>query len=74
MSTTALGFISCPCHLLRGWKAQESWNRLEPMSPKCDPLTASAAKRTLDVAGHYGRPDIFKLEVNREVLAPIDFG
>jgi nitrilase len=41
---------------------------------ECDPLTASAAKRTLDVAGHYGRPDIFKLEVNREVLAPIDFG
>jgi hypothetical protein len=26
------------------------------------------------VAGHYGRPDIFKLEVNREALAPIDFG
>jgi len=41
---------------------------------ECDPVTASAAKRTLDVAGHYGRPDIFKLEVNREVLAPIDFG
>jgi nitrilase len=40
----------------------------------CDPARASAAKRTLDVAGHYGRPDIFKLEVNREVLAPIDFG
>jgi nitrilase len=40
----------------------------------CDPSRASAAKRTLDVAGHYGRPDIFKLEVNREVLAPIDFG
>jgi nitrilase len=37
-------------------------------------VTASTAKRTLDVAGHYGRPDIFKLEVNREVLAPIDFG
>ncbi|TMG68198.1 MAG: carbon-nitrogen hydrolase family protein [Chloroflexi bacterium] len=39
----------------------------------CDPARASAAKRTLDVAGHYGRPDIFKLEVNREALAPIDF-
>jgi nitrilase len=39
----------------------------------CDPAAASAAKRTLDVAGHYGRPDIFKLDVNRERLAPIEF-
>jgi len=39
----------------------------------CDPAVASAAKRTLDVAGHYGRPDIFHLEVKREALAPIDF-
>jgi nitrilase len=39
----------------------------------CDPSRASAAKRTLDVAGHYGRPDIFRLEVNREARAPVDF-
>jgi nitrilase len=39
----------------------------------CDPALASAAKRTLDVAGHYGRPDIFRLEVNREARAPVDF-
>ena len=39
----------------------------------CDPAESSAAKRTLDVAGHYGRPDIFKLEINRDVLAPVDF-
>ena len=37
------------------------------------PVRAGAAKRTLDVAGHYGRPDIFKLEVNRERLAPVEF-
>jgi nitrilase len=39
----------------------------------CDPARAAAAKRTLDVAGHYGRPDIFRLEVNREARAPVDF-
>src|SRR5258708_5822171 len=39
-----------------------------------DPAVPSAGQRTLDVGGHSGRPDIFKLEVNREVLAPIDFG
>jgi len=39
----------------------------------CDPARASAAKRTLDVAGHYGRPDIFRLEVNREAPSPVDF-
>jgi nitrilase len=40
----------------------------------CDPARASAAKRTLDIAGHYGRPDIFRLEVNREARSPVDFG
>jgi nitrilase len=39
----------------------------------CDPARAAAAKRTLDVAGHYGRPDIFHLEVNREASTPVDF-
>jgi nitrilase len=40
---------------------------------ECDPAVAAAARRTLDVAGHYGRPDIFHLEVNREHRTPITF-
>jgi nitrilase len=40
----------------------------------CDPERASVAKRTLDVAGHYGRPDIFRLEVNRDARPPVAFG
>jgi len=39
----------------------------------CPPARAGAAKRTLDVAGHYGRTDIFSLTVNRDVPAPARF-
>ncbi|TNE57095.1 MAG: carbon-nitrogen hydrolase family protein [Alphaproteobacteria bacterium] len=34
---------------------------------------ARRARRSLDVAGHYGRPDLFKLDVNRKVLPPVSF-
>ncbi len=34
---------------------------------------ARTAKRALDVAGHYSRPDIFKLHVNTESQSPIEF-
>ena len=37
----------------------------------CDPAAADAARRTLDVAGHYGRPDVFSLAVNREARSPL---
>jgi len=37
----------------------------------CDPQAADAARRTLDVAGHYGRPDVFTLEVRREARVPV---
>jgi nitrilase len=39
----------------------------------CDPRRAATAKRTLDVSGHYNRPDIFHLEVMRSALPPVSF-
>lgn len=40
---------------------------------ECDPMRARQARRTLDVGGHYGRPDIFTLEVRRESRTPVNF-
>lgn len=34
---------------------------------------ARRARRSLDVCGHYARPDIFSLSVNRRPLLPVDF-
>lgn len=38
-----------------------------------DPQEVAVARRTLDVAGHYSRPDIFKLHVNTQQQSPIEF-
>jgi len=38
-----------------------------------DPSLAAVAKRALDVAGHYSRPDIFTLHVNTKPQRPIEF-
>jgi len=38
-----------------------------------DPDTARSSRKALDVAGHYGRPDIFHLEIDRRTMSPITF-
>jgi nitrilase len=37
----------------------------------CDPAAAATGRRTLDVAGHYGRPDVFRLEVRTDPRPPV---
>jgi nitrilase len=38
-----------------------------------DPEEARKSRKALDVAGHYGRPDIFHLDVDRRPMPPIKF-
>ena len=41
------------------------------LSAGIEPAEARRARRMLDVAGHYGRPDLFRLEIDRRPLGPV---
>ena len=38
-----------------------------------DPEAARRSRKSLDVAGHYGRPEIFHFEIDRRRMAPVTF-
>jgi nitrilase len=38
-----------------------------------DPELARRSRRSLDVTGHYSRPDLFRLTVNRAPMKPVEF-
>jgi nitrilase len=40
---------------------------------ECDPARARSSRRTLDVVGHYSRPDVFQLEVRSDAREPVTF-
>ncbi len=56
------GPVSAPLH-----------RQQEVLYAEIDPARAPQARRSFDVAGHYARPDIFRLTVNRAGMPPAEF-
>lgn len=45
----------------------------EILFAELDPERVGIARRSLDVVGHYARPDIFQLHVNTRPQSPVEF-
>lgn len=43
------------------------------LTAEIDLESVGLAQRSLDVSGHYARPDIFRLQVNNRAFAPVEF-
>ena len=43
------------------------------LSASIDLSDVRSARRNLDVVGHYSRPDVFQLKVNRSAVSPVSF-
>lgn len=43
------------------------------LTAEIDLESVGLAQRSLDVSGHYARPDIFRLQVNNHAFAPVEF-
>ncbi len=43
------------------------------LKAEIDPTEAAAARRKFDTTGHYSRPDVFTLHVNRSSQRPVEF-
>lgn len=77
----AADFTDAPDVLLEGGSAiiapdasyivEPVYGREELLTAEVDLDRIAEEKQTLDVAGHYSRPDLFELRVNRAQLTPL---
>ncbi|MNZ73029.1 Nitrilase [compost metagenome] len=56
------GMVAGPMHQEKGLLITE-----------LDVAAVQASRRKFDVSGHYARPDVFQLHVNRTAMRPVDF-